>query len=522
MIEKKNAFWFFIALLGGGLAVVGTKSAFANAWIAAGVAGGVVFLLMVYYWLNDEDAPEEEGDNVYYLGLLFTLLSLMSTLVELFGGDADTRGNAERIRVLLENFGIALTSTVVGIFGRVWLLNWQWNPSSGRPESNDETRLPAPPPPGASAEDFEGFNRHILGRIARDLTDGANALARFHRIVRSHATDTEELLHRHGEMLHRESVEFRDTLQSNVDTFAQELKRQAESSLQTVGRSLGEVGQKAETLLEQLQAAHESHNAEVRATAQSFHDELQTTSRQNLDALRQNFGAAAQQAEALPERLSAAHASYLDEIRVATRSLHDEIRSASSQNLEALQRNQEATAQQSVALMQQLSDANVRIEKALDSLETGLAGAGNASAALGKNADLAAKSTQGLEAELEKLRGVLAPLYARANTVSDLVDALGELEARIRESRDTEQSEAAVQQIGAIFEAITAEAVTARGHAASATEVMDALKSAAQTNEVEIRRATGALRDLANEAETRTDDLRQRRGSSFGFWNRNG
>ncbi len=27
--------------------------------------------------LNDEDAPEEEGDNVYYLGLLFTLLSLM-------------------------------------------------------------------------------------------------------------------------------------------------------------------------------------------------------------------------------------------------------------------------------------------------------------------------------------------------------------------------------------------------------------------------------------------------------------
>ena len=522
MIEKKNAFWFFIALIGGGLAVVGTKSAFASAWIAAGVAGAVVLLLMGYYWLNDEDAPEEEGDNVYYLGLLFTLLSLMFTLVELFGDDADARGNAERIRVLLENFGIALTSTVVGIFGRVWLLNWQWNRSSGTAETSDDTRLATPPPSSASTEDLEGFNRHLLWRIARDLTDGANALARFHRIVRSHASDTEEVLHRHSEMLQRESVEFRDALQSNADSFAQELKRQAESSLQTVGRSLGEVGQQAETLLEQLQAAHESHSAEVGATARSFHDELQSTSRQSLDALRRNFDVAAQQAETFPERLRAAHADYLDEIRVAARSVHDELRSGSSQNLQALQQNQEATAQQAAALVQQLSGANERIEKALHSLETGLARAGDASAALGKNADLAAKSSEGLEAELEKLRGVLGPMYDRAPAVSGVLDAMGELEARIREGRNTEQTATAAQQIGEVFRAITEEAAAARDRAASATELMDALKSAVQESEDEIRRTTGALHDLANEAKARADDLRQPRGFGFGFRNRNG
>ena len=522
MTEKKNALWFFVALLGGGLVVFGAKSAFANAWIAAGVAGGVVLLLMGYYWLNDKDAPEEEGDNVYYLGLLFTLLSLMFTLVELFGGDTDARGNAERIRVLLENFGIALTSTVVGIFGRVWLLNWQWNRSSPTSEADDDGTLSVPPPPNASVEELEGFNRHLLGRIARDLTDGANALARFHRIVRSHATDTEEILHSHSQVLRRESVEFRDALQSNADSFAQELKRQAESSFQTVGRSLGEVGQQAGSLLEQLQSAHEGHSEQVVATARSFHDEFQSTSRQSLEALRRNFDTAAQQAEALPERLRAAHASYLDEIRVASRSVYDEIQSASSQNLQALQQNQEATAQQTVGLVQQLSGANERIETVLQSLETGLARAGDASAALGKSADLAAKSSGGLEAELGKLRGVLGPLNASAPKVSGVLDAMGELEARIREGRDAEQSATAVRQIGEIFEAITVEGAAARDHAASATELMDALKIAVQNNEAEIRRTTDALHDLANEAEARADDLRQPRGSGFGFWNRNG
>ena len=113
--KRTNALWFFVALLGGGAGVWWTKSAFSNAWIAATVAAGVVLALIAYYMLNDEDAPEEEGDNVYYLGLLFTLISLMFTLVELFGSDTDAVRNVEKIRVLLENFGIALTSTIVGI-----------------------------------------------------------------------------------------------------------------------------------------------------------------------------------------------------------------------------------------------------------------------------------------------------------------------------------------------------------------------------------------------------------------------
>ena len=520
MTKRTNALWFFVALLGGGTAVWWTKTAITNAWFAAMVAAGVVLALMIYYLLNDEDAPEEEGDNVYYLGLLFTLISLMFTLVELFGPDTDAVRNAEKIRVLLENFGIALTSTVVGIAGRVALLNWQWAASSESSESAEDTAVPALPPPTATAQDLEGFNRHLLGRIARDLTQGANALARFHRIVRSHATDSEDYLHSHSEMLKRESAEFKDTLQRNADMFAQELKSQAESTLQTVEGSLGAVAQQAEALLERLQSAHDGYLAEVRETTRSFHDEIQSASGQSLDALRQNFDAAAQQAETLPERLRTAHDGYIAEILETTRSFHDGIQSVNSQNLDALQRNSDAAAKQSRSLAENLSAVNERIDKAFDNFESGLRHASDASATLSNNANQAAKSTALMEAEIGKLRPALAPLHAGTEAMTGMLDAIGELDARLRAGRETEQTAAAVRQIGETLRTITAEAAAATEHAARAAELIETLTGSMQTTEGETQRATEALRVLASEAEARTENLRQRQGSGFRFWNR--
>lgn len=518
MTKRTNALWFFVALLGGGTAVWLTKTAIPNAWFAAMVAAGVVLALMIYYLLNDEDAPEEEGDNVYYLGLLFTLISLMFTLVELFGPDTDAVRNAEKIRVLLENFGIALTSTVVGIAGRVALLNWQRAASSESPESDEDTAVP---PPGANAQDLEEFNRHLLGRIARDLTQGANALARFHRIVRSHASDSEDYLHSHSEMLKRESAEFKDTLQRNADTFAQELKSQAESTLQAVGGSLGAVAQQAEALLERLQSAHDGYLAEVRETTRSLHDEIQSASGQSLDALRQNFDAAAQQAETLPGRLRTAHDGYVAEILETTRAFHDGIQSASSQNLDALQRNSDAAAKQSRSLAENLSAVNERIDKAFDNFESGLRHASDANATLSNNANQAAKSTALMEAEIGKLQAALAPLHAGTEAMTGMLDAIGELDARIRAGRETEQTAAVVRQIGETLRTITAEAAAATEHAARAAELIETLTGSMQATEGETRRAAEALRVLASEAEAQAENLRQRQGSGFRFWNRN-
>lgn len=520
MTKKNNALWFFVALLGGGTAVWWAKSAVADAWFAAMVAASVVLALMIYYLLNDEDAPEEEGDNVYYLGLLFTLISLMFTLVELFGADTDAARNAERVRVLLENFGIALTSTVVGIAGRVALQNWQRAASPGTNIATEGEAIPPVPPPGASTQDLEGFNRHVLERIARDLTQGANALARFHRIVRSHATDSEDYLLNHSETLKRESAEFKDTLQRSADSFVQELKDQAKSAFQTVEDCLGAVTQQAEALLDRIQTAHDDYLVGLRETTRSFHSDIRSSTDQNIDALRHSFDAAAQHAQALPSELRSAHDGYVASIRETAVSFQADIQSAASQNLDTLQRSFEAAAKRSLTLGQNLSNVDQRVDKAFDNLESGLERAINANGALGNSADQAAKSTAILQAEIQKLHAALAPLQAGAESVTSLLGSVEEFNSHIRAGRDTERAAELLREIGKTLETVTAEADTSAQRAARTSNLLDAFKQVMQTTEGEARRAAEALGALANAAEARAKTLRENQRSGFGFWNR--
>ena len=289
MPKRTNALWFYFALFGGGAFVLWSKSVFISGWYAALIAAVVVLVLAVYYMLNDENAPEEEVDNVYYLGLLFTMVSLMFTLVELFGANTDVIRSTDKIRSLLGNFGIALTSTVVGIVGRVMVQNWQRTGSMEEPEFPYDSEITPPPLVDANARDLERSNRHLLERIARDLTQGANALARFHRIVRSHASDSEEYLRNHSEVLKKESIAFKDTLQRNAEIFTQELKSQADNTLDTVGGSLGTVAKQAEDLLERLHFTQERYLNNVSEATQAFHDEVRSANSTSLNTLSAKY-----------------------------------------------------------------------------------------------------------------------------------------------------------------------------------------------------------------------------------------
>ena len=498
MPNRTNAWWFFIALFGGGAGIWWIKSAFVNAWFAAGFAAGVVFALTIYYIRNNVDAPEEEGDNVYYLGLLFTLLSLMLTLVELFGVDFEAVPEAEKIRTLLGNFGIALTSTILGIAGRVAVLNWQLREPAERPGLAEDTVVPPLPDADASTSDLEKFNRHVLGMIARDLTQGANALARFHRIVRTHASESEEKLLDYSEALKRESTAFKDTLQSNAKTFAEELKSHAASTLDSVGGSLSAVAKQAEALLGRVEYAHNSYLSEVRSASD-----------ESLNALRQNFDAAAKQAITLPGSLRSAHDGYLAEVSENVRSFQDEIRSASGQTLDVLRRNFDAATKQTLSLAQNVSTAHEKTDEAVERLGAGLGHANDASAAFANSAHQAAKSTTVLELEVDKLHTALAKVHPGAEAISGVLDAMSDLEARIRAGVNADQA-AVMQQIGETLQTITAQGAAATEQAANAAEFFNVLAQSVRTTESETRRAAEALRVLADVAETRAETLGQR------------
>lgn len=83
------------------------------------VVGGPVVVLVVYAivekWVaTDNDISDDQtGDNCYYLGFLFTLTSLGVSFF-VFSGDISESSNE-----LLQNFGIAVASTIFGIVLRV-------------------------------------------------------------------------------------------------------------------------------------------------------------------------------------------------------------------------------------------------------------------------------------------------------------------------------------------------------------------------------------------------------------------
>ncbi|WP_139839880.1 hypothetical protein [Oceanibacterium hippocampi] len=68
---------------------------------------------------------DRAGDNIYYLGLLYTLVTLSISLVQIF----DLGAGADAVFGLMSAFGIALWSTIFGMFLRVFVQQFRSDPA---------------------------------------------------------------------------------------------------------------------------------------------------------------------------------------------------------------------------------------------------------------------------------------------------------------------------------------------------------------------------------------------------------
>ncbi|MFY0659004.1 MAG: hypothetical protein JXR15_00825 [Shimia sp.] len=109
---------FFLGVFGGiALKVLGVHPLFTALYAAI-----ILFGYAVATWANGRFHidPESIGDNCYYLGFLFTLASLSFTLYQL--ASSESGGSPVAIPEVISGFGVALSSTIVGVFLRVLML----------------------------------------------------------------------------------------------------------------------------------------------------------------------------------------------------------------------------------------------------------------------------------------------------------------------------------------------------------------------------------------------------------------
>lgn len=111
------------AFLAGAGGTVALKVVQVPGWIPAAFAGGVIVAYAALVWSlrSARLEPEQIGDNAYYLGFVLTLCSLAYTLWSLGTVTAETAFVAE----VVAGFGIALTSTIVGVAVRVFLMQFR-------------------------------------------------------------------------------------------------------------------------------------------------------------------------------------------------------------------------------------------------------------------------------------------------------------------------------------------------------------------------------------------------------------
>jgi hypothetical protein len=118
--------WLFLAVfLLGTILIVALKALAVSQWVVTIAPVSLIVVYFGYVWFTPRFMVRDDhaSDNLYYLGFLFTLVSLGMALYH-FSAD-DGRSGSQ----LISNFGIALATTIVGLALRVGLMQMRQSPA---------------------------------------------------------------------------------------------------------------------------------------------------------------------------------------------------------------------------------------------------------------------------------------------------------------------------------------------------------------------------------------------------------
>lgn len=228
----------FLAGVGGGIAL---KLLGVHPFVAAGYSASILCLyaLVSYVSTSLRLDPEVIGDNTYYLGFLLTLTSLSVTLYFVVESGAEER--AELIPEVISGFGVALVSTIFGVFIRVLMMQFRVDIVSRERETRvelDQLARRLRIDLAQSLQQMQNFGVESLQRAAERE-------ARMAQATETLVSETRTLLEQTITMLQRETTEaFRvqtgaaiDAIRSTVSEFSTSALAQVKLSFEEIART---------------------------------------------------------------------------------------------------------------------------------------------------------------------------------------------------------------------------------------------------------------------------------------------
>ncbi len=246
-----NATIFFLFVLIGVVYIVSAKVRGINPFE---VTFGPVLIMLIYSVLIGAARllrlrDDQSGDNLYYMGFLFTLTSLG---VSLYQFDAD-----EGAEIIVQNFGVAVASTIAGVALRVFFNQMRRDPieveASARAELADASRRVRRELDNSVLE-FSNFRR----ALQQTVSDGFDETrAKVDEIGRRLLAGVEGTVHRSGEIL---DGSFRDSTTKSAEITMRVLK-DIESATQSLASEVTRLSKSAAQMAQGMDAVFSKLNA---------------------------------------------------------------------------------------------------------------------------------------------------------------------------------------------------------------------------------------------------------------------
>lgn len=470
-----------VAFVGGLALIIGVRllaphfgGEMTAAAIAAAIAVGVVAWLGFYYHKDEGRDRGSAGDDLYYLGLLFTLCSMSHTLIELV---VDAEEAQARFQQLIGSFGIALVSTIAGILGRILLQAGAAPVAQSEGEQRPAQEAAAAERSTAASEEIaqagEDTAQTMLA-LRRDLREASAAFVHFTRVTLAHGESVKAHTERVVEDFNR-SID--GVAAQGVNSTTNAWTQAAASMAAATERLLGRIDEHTANAAQRTEATWDQLAAASSATAEAARARLDEDAEQ-MATLLGHMAATGQALASLDAQLASTRnsvaglgneateaATRIGDQTAATGRAHSALANGAARVQETIAQTLGKTAEQIAALRDGLAEQGRLWQSAAENFAAATAAERQRQAAI---ADEARKSLDELAAGVAAARSDIATLgdtmksavdefavataaerQHQASVVSAARRSLGELATGIADIREATASFGATTQAAA-------------------------------------------------------------------------
>jgi hypothetical protein len=215
---------FFLFAVVGGFSVAISKYFSWPIWVVVGipVVFLVLYVVLAFSLPRLELRKDQLGDNAYYLGFLFTLISLTVTLIQYSSNSEDD--------FIVSNFGVALAATVVGIFIRSLLSQMRKDIVGIEREMHSTLREASVKLRGQISMASESFGS-LHREMAQVTQESVVAIATSHKAL---AEGLNEIVEAQAKALNEQIKQSSEAINLRTDNLCGELETTTQSLIESV------------------------------------------------------------------------------------------------------------------------------------------------------------------------------------------------------------------------------------------------------------------------------------------------